>query len=435
MGIQQSTVLTTISRTAETPLIVPMSKWGRMRQEVLTHGPSAIHSLRRWAQTTSLAVALVTLCGCATLSFYGQAVRGQWSVGTSGRDIDALIAETSTDEALRGRLETARDILTFAESDLGLSAGKRFGKYVALNRRYVVWNVFAAPEFSIDAHYWCYPIVGCAVYRGYFDRADAEREALRMRARGFDVAIGGVAAYSTLGWFADPLLSTFIDRPDAELAALLFHELAHGRVFVPGDSEFNESYASFVEDEGVALWLAYANRGDELAAFETQRHADQRTSAFLQRWREALSDLYAIGGDTFALRIVKDEMFEAMKACYLANSAALDGGRRRRWARGHIGNADFVPLVTYDGLKDVFGVLFRNAGGDWLRFHREVAALGELNAEERSVEIDRLREQQPAHHADQGGTNQVECEALSYHVANGESTRTEHDDVGRGRDG
>jgi predicted aminopeptidase len=233
---------------------------------------------------------------CETLQFYGQAAAGQWSIVRHEQSTAKLIASANTDAKLRDRLVTVAALLRFAEDRLALEPGKRYSSYVRIEGDAVVWNVFATPEFSTVPTRWCYPVVGCASYRGYFDRRDAKRYAQRLRVERHDTVVGGVAAYSTLGWFDDPVLSTFVGWPDPDLAGLIFHELGHGKVFISGDTSFNEAFASFVERRGVVEWLR-ANHDDAQIERVTQRwQMSDRFVAYLLGWRAELQRLYDQSG-------------------------------------------------------------------------------------------------------------------------------------------
>ena len=213
----------------------------------------------RWwrrAARCAIFVALVLQSGCATLSYYTEAAAGHIALLEAARPIDAWLADPATPEALRLRLERVRDIRRFASEQLRLPDNTSYASYASIDRPYVVWNVFVAPELSLELREWCFPIAGCVTYRGYFSNERAEAFAAPLREQGLDVMVGGVPAYSTLGHTPDPVLSTFISYPDAELARLIFHELAHQEFYLPGDSTFNESFASTVEAEGVRRWLA-----------------------------------------------------------------------------------------------------------------------------------------------------------------------------------
>jgi len=347
---------------------------------------------------------------CETLQFYRQAVAGQWSIARARQPSTQLIAAQSTDAALKVRLEAVAGYLRFARDDLALDAGKRYSSYVRIDGDYVVWNVFATPEFSTHPTRWCYPIVGCASYRGYFHQRDASRYAERLIAEQHDTIVGGVAAYSTLGWFDDPVLSTFIAWPDTELAGLIFHELAHGRVFVSGDTSFNEAFASFVERRGVLEWLR-ANHDEARAERVTQRwRTSDRFVAYLLRWRDELQRLYDQPYNPVALRLLKADLFAEAERCYRSNQEAL--GDQDWFFRRGLNNARFVPLAAYNELMAGFAGLFAHVGESWPKFYESVAALGRLNAESRVAELARLaRESESDRGAD---ADHVRCDSLSF---------------------
>jgi hypothetical protein len=196
------------------------------------------------------------LPACSSLGYYGQAVNGQLQLLARRQPIDSLLEAESTPADLRARLALVRQLLDFAAQELALPVHDQYRSYVELDRPFVVWNVFATPEFSMQPKTWCFPVAGCVAYRGWFSEARARADARRLREAGFDVFVGGVAAYSTLGWFSDPVLSTVLYREDHRLAMLLFHELAHQVAYTRDDSVFNESFATAVEQLGLAAWLA-----------------------------------------------------------------------------------------------------------------------------------------------------------------------------------
>ena len=220
-------------------------------------------SLYRIARLLTIAGAVLPLSGCYLL----QAAGGQMEISAKREPIAEVIADAATPPQLRARLEYVANARDFASRELGLPDNESYRSYADLDRPYVVWNVFAAPEFSVEPRRWCFPIAGCVVYRGYFSEEAAQHYASRLRRRGDDAAVGGVAAYSTLGHFKDPVLSTMLGWSDAQLAATLFHELAHQVVYVPGDSEFNESFATVVEEAGLERWLTERRRSQELVAW------------------------------------------------------------------------------------------------------------------------------------------------------------------------
>ena len=234
--------------------------------------------------------ALLLMVGaCETIGFYGQAVSGQLAILRAKQPSEA--ADCIADDGRCAARATAAGGVV-AEVSPGrtsrLDPKRRYSSYARIDRKYVVWNVFATPEFSTDPIRWCYPIAGCATYRGYFSQSGAERYARQLGVQRRDTVVGGVVAYSTLGWFDDPVLSTFVNWPDADLAGLIFHELAHGRVFVPGDTPFNEAFASFVERRGVMEWLRATHDQARIDATLARWKRSDRFIAYLLQWRDEL---------------------------------------------------------------------------------------------------------------------------------------------------
>lgn len=240
-----------------------------------------------------LAVILLSLvAGCQSLAYYTQAIGGHLKVLSLARPVDDWLADPGTDPALRARLETARRIRGFATQRLRLPDNASYASYAELGRSYVVWNVFAAGVFSVEPNKECFPFAGCVSYRGFYSEEEAREHAEKLRQAGNDVYIGGVPAYSTLGWFDDPLLSTFIRYPDSQLARLMFHELAHQVAYARNDSTFNESFAVAVEEHGVRRWLEEEGRPDELESFRAAQARKRQFAAHVSATRERLALLY-----------------------------------------------------------------------------------------------------------------------------------------------
>ena len=336
-------------------------------------------------RTVAALACLMAVAGCASVEFYAQAVAGQTALLLARRDAEAIVGDPATDPHLAGKLRLVARLLRYAEQELALPVGGRYRSYVELED-YPVWYVVAAPEFAVEAVQRCYPVIGCAVYRGYFSRRGAEREAARL-ALDHDVYVGAAAAYSTLGWFDDPLLSTFIRYDDAALADLLFHELAHGVVYVRGDSAFNEAFASFVGNAGALRWLGEGSAKAD--AYRRRLHAERTFAHYLAHWREQLKALYRAPIAEDAMRVLKAEMFHAMRTCYEAN--------RQRFAEHHgaafatpFNNARLALVGTYADYTPAFAELFRSAGNDWPAFYEAVERLGERPEAERRAALERL---------------------------------------------
>jgi predicted aminopeptidase len=336
-----------------------------------------------------LAASLLLLLapGCSTLGYYGHVARGQASLLVHRRPIDAIVADASADPKLRDRLAEAEAARRFASDRLGLPRNRSYTGYVDLDRPYATWNVFATPEFSVDPITHCFPFAGCVAYLGFFDSASAERERKKLEEEGDDTAIEGSAAYSTLGWFADPILSSMLRWSDDELDGVIFHELSHQLIYVEDDTAFNESFATFVQREGLGEWRA--SRGLPPAGDES-RGRDERFAALVLDLRERLRALYARELDASAMREAKAREIEAFRDRYrrLRATEWKDDPAYDRWVEAPINNARLVPFGLYDRWVPAFGRLFIEANGDWPTFYGYVRGLARLPKDERARELD-----------------------------------------------
>jgi predicted aminopeptidase len=344
----------------------------------------------RFAERLAAAAAVLALAGCAGVAdgpgYYWQSVTGHLDVMRRAQPVDALIADPATDPALRERLGRARDIRAYASRELGLPDNRSYTAYAALGRPFVIWNVFATPELSLKLERWCFPVAGCVAYRGYYAREDAEAFAARLRERGLEAHVGGVPAYSTLGWFADPLLSTFLHYPEGELARLIFHELAHQLLYVSGDTPFNESFATAVEEAGVERWLAA--RGDREVERAYREHARRRAEfvALLRRHKDLLQAVYASPLDDAGKRAGKARTLEALRDEYARLKASWGGfaGYDRFFAQG-VSNPQLAAVGAYNDLLPAFRALLAREGGDLPRFYAAVRELAARPKDERDA--------------------------------------------------
>jgi predicted aminopeptidase len=330
--------------------------------------------------------------GCSTIGYYAQSVGGHLDLLSRAKPIDELNSSESTPAALRDRLAFAARLRDFAVAELGLPDNRSYRRYSDLGRNAAVYNVTAAPELSLKLETWCFPVVGCVGYRGYYDRAAAEAEGAALRARGLDVNVYGVPAYSTLGkldWLGgDPLLNTFIHWSEGELARLVFHELAHQVVYAEGDTMFNESFATAVERIGVQRWLD-RHAGDEARAqYAAQNARREDFRALTLRYRDRLNALYTrAAGDTD-----KREGKAALMRELRAEHAQLKAERWNGFA-GYDGwferanNASFGVLAAYNELVPQFERLYEREGRDFKRFYAEVARLAALPKEQRHATL------------------------------------------------
>ncbi|WP_457968738.1 aminopeptidase [Pseudomonas sp. R4-84] len=332
---------------------------------------------------------LLLLNGCTSVGYYGQLASGQWRLLQAREPIDRVIADPTRDSGLRTHLAQAREARAFASTHLHLPDNQSYRLYADIGRPFVVWNVFATPEFSLAPLTHCFPIAGCVAYRGYYSQGAARGEAALQRLRGMDVSIAGVEAYSTLGWFDDPILSSMLHWGDERLATLIFHELAHQRVYVKDDTEFNESFATFVEQEGTRQWRAH--RGLAPDNGNRLRQRDQFIQLILDT-RQRLETLYAQPLPTEQMRQRKAEEFERLRADYahLRDSQWAGDKRYDAWIYAPLNNARILPFGLYDQWVPAFGALFKREGEDWLAFYSAVEKLGRLPTVERKAALKAL---------------------------------------------
>ena len=321
-----------------------------------------------------LLVSTLAFGGCANVQFYAQAVTGQASILFARQDAEVLIDAPGTDPALVRQLRLVSRLLRFAQDELHLPVGDRYRSYVELEG-VPIWNVVAAPEFSTRPLQRCYPLIGCAVYRGYFSRRSAEREAARLSIE-YDVQLYPVTAYSTLGWFNDPILSSFVYYDEAALGDLIFHELAHSVVYVQGDSGFNEAFASFVGNEGAIAYLEAT--GGDAAEYRERLESADAYARFLRDWRGRLAALYQKPIGDAAKRQLKGELLVAMRHNYHRDLGRLGGGRYDSAMARPYNNARLAVVGTYADSKHDFERLFNALGGDWPAFYAAVEARAAL---------------------------------------------------------
>lgn len=329
------------------------------------------------------------LGGCSSISYYDQLVRGQLQLLHSRESVEDVIADPSRDPKLRQRLVNAQAARVFASAHLHLPDNNSYRLYADIGRPYVVWNVFATDEFSLTPITHCFPIAGCVAYRGYYSVGGARGAAALARQDGKDVFIGGVEAYSTLGWFNDPILSSMLGWGDEGLAALIFHELAHQRFYVQDDTEFNESYARFVEQEGTRQWRVA--RGLPVENTLQPRQRAQLTQLVLDT-RQRLQRLYSQPLSAELMRQRKAAEFDQMRSDYRALRDQQWAGDKRydAWINAPMNNAKLLPFGLYDQWVPAFAALFKRVSGDWPGFYAEVERLGALPIAERRKELQRL---------------------------------------------
>lgn len=334
---------------------------------------------------------LLVLTGCAKVDYYTQSIRGHAEVLLKSRPIVDLLADTRMPPQLKEKLALALKIRGFASSRLGLPDNGSYRSYADLKRQYVVWNVFAAPELSTEPKEWCFPIVGCVAYRGYFDRHAAESFAATLHNEGWDVYVAGVPAYSTLGWFDDPVLNTVIRQREEDLAGLIFHELAHQMVYIKGDSSFNESFATVVELEGTRRWFGRQGVAQRAKVYRLKKERGRQVVDLVMGYRRRLEKVYAgVESDAWK-RSNKTRLFIKLKRDYRHLKREWDGySGYDHWFSQDLNNAHLASIGTYHQYVPAFRRLLAQFNGDLAKFYRAVAQLGRLPKAVREAKLNAM---------------------------------------------
>jgi len=341
---------------------------------------------RRWVVAVALVALVIGSASCSTVGYYAQAVHGHFALLAAAKPIPVWLEDPATSDELKQRLQRAQKMRAFASQELGLPDNRSYTGYADLKRSAAVWNIFATRELSLQLKNWCYPMFGCAGYRGYFDLADAEKLAAELRTEDYEVNVAPVPAYSTLGWFDDPLLNTFINQGEGELARLIFHELAHQVVYVKDDTSFNESFATTVERVGVRRWLDTNTDTATRAAYALQEQRRADFLALLREHRDMLAANYASGLDDTSKRARKREIFADLQTAYvrMKNDRWGGWGGYDRYFAQPLNNAHLAAISAYNDLVPNFEGLLRAAGDDLPRFYAQVKQLAQEGREQRA---------------------------------------------------
>jgi predicted aminopeptidase len=339
-----------------------------------------------------LACIVALLLGGCGVTYYSQAMWGEFSLLRAARPIPDWVADPDTPAELRARLALAAQIRRFASDELALPDNASYTRYADLHRSYAVWNVFAAPPTSLTLKTWCYPVFGCAGYRGYFDRAQADAYGAALSGEGMDVYVAPVPAFSTLGWFSDPILNTFIQWPEPELARLIFHELAHQVVYVHDDTRFNESFATAVEQAGLERWVQTRNDPGLRQTYDQYRTRRADMLALVAQARRSLERIYAGPMPENDRLAAKREVFDRLQADYRRTRDQRWGGFEGydRFFGLPWNNARVAAMAAYQDDVPAFTALLAREQGDMGRFLRAVRALAERPAQERARTLEAL---------------------------------------------
>lgn len=346
-------------------------------------------NLKRLISRFSLIAGLALSAGCGRLGYYVHCTQGHLALLTSSTPISKILSDPDTPDELAEQLQELTRIRDFASTELGLPNNGSYRSYSDLQRPFATWNVVATKEFDLQPLRWCFPVAGCLPYRGFFDRQRAESFATKLKKQGYDTYLYGVSAYSTLGWFNDPLLSTFLNRPATDRAGIIFHELAHQQLFLQNDPSFSEGFAMAVEQLGVEHWLARNGSAADSAVYRHQLRLEEDFIQLLSNLRQQLADLYAQPLCSNCKRQEKARLLASFIADYdqwkttRGNNSGYD-----EWVTDQLNNAKLASINTYSQKVASFRILFSRQGSDFKRFYQAVREISELPEDER---IDRLK--------------------------------------------
>ncbi len=324
---------------------------------------------------TVLFLFTVFLSGCSTVNYYAQSIQGQLEIIQKRQSINPLLSNSNLPVSLRNRLETVLEIRKFSIDQLGLPDNNSYLSYADLRRDYVIWNIFATEEFSLFPIKWCYLIVGCLDYRGYFSKAEAEQHAMKLKAQGYDIYLGGVSAYSTLGWFNDPVLNTMLRWSDIQLASVIFHELAHQQLYIKNDTEFNESYAQAIATIGVTKWLEQSTDKNLLSEFMQSQSQEKHFFSLVMKYKTILNKLYQSKLGKKQMAIQKELVFKQMEAEYKAFSRDWKKDSYAKWFSTGVNNAKLAAIVTYQQYASSFINIFNKLDRDLERFYTLIKSI------------------------------------------------------------
>lgn len=345
----------------------------------------------RYLVRALLVSSLALLCGCTSLGYYAQAAQGQFSLLYKAKPINEWLSDSLVNESIKTKLRRVQEIREFALRELGLPDNASYKNYADLKRPFVVWNVVATREFSLVPEQWCFPVAGCVDYRGYYDNEAALSFAEDLRKKGLDVRVTGVPAYSTLGWFNDPVLSTFIHYPEPEVARLIFHELAHQVAYAAGDSPFNESFATAVEEVGLSRWLDA--HGDDIMrdSYRIYRGRRDEFLSLLNKYRLQLEATYQQPISDDEKRLRKSGLMQSMQTDYSVLKQTWGGySGYDRWFNEPVSNAHFALIATYNDLVPEFKALMAEQK-NLDAFYKAVKVLAESDAYTRRQMLERYK--------------------------------------------
>ncbi len=345
--------------------------------------------MKYYFRALALLLLLAAVAGCTSPAYYFHAVSGQLEILNKRRPIEEVLNDPATAPQTRQQLELVLRLRDFANQELRLPDNRSYRSYADLGRPFVVWNVFATPELSLKPKQWCFLFAGCVAYRGYFERDKAERFATDLRQDGYDVYVAGVAAYSTLGWFNDPVLNTFVHRSEADLAGLLFHELAHQLLYISGDTAFNESFATVVELEGVKCWFEHHGTPQQAEAYRQKIQRREEFTALVLKHKARLAEIYVSNLNDTEKRSAKTRVFKDLRSDYALLKANWGGYTDYdKWFAQDLNNAHLTAIGLYYQYVTAFQKLLAQQRGNLTAFYRRVDEIAKLTKTERKAALE-----------------------------------------------
>ena len=333
----------------------------------------------------------LTVSACSSFGYYVDLMAGHSELLEQRKSVSEIIEDKETSSKLRKLLTKSQKIRNFASKELHLPENDSYRMYADLKRRYAVWNVVAAAEFSVQPKKWCFMFVGCLSYRGYFSKEDATNYANELKAQGYDVYVAGAKAYSTLGWFDDPLLNTMMYKSEARRAGIIFHELAHQVVYIENDSAFNEAFATAVEQEGIRRWMSAIGEEEKYQKYLVNKKRDSEINQLLQETREKLEKLYRTNVSEEDKRQQKKMVFSLMQKQYGTLKKSWGGySAYDAWMKQGLNNSHLLLIATYHNLVPTFKSMLENENYNLKRFYAAVKNYGALNEKDRSLQLKQL---------------------------------------------
>jgi predicted aminopeptidase len=340
-----------------------------------------------------LILSVFTVSACSSFGYYMDLMAGHSELLERRKPINEILANEETTLKLRELLETSQKMRDFASKELDLPENDSYRTYADINRSYAVWNVIASKEFSIQAKKWCFLFVGCLSYRGYFSKADATAYANELKSEGYDVYVAGAKAYSTLGWFDDPLLNTMMYKSEARRAGIIFHELAHQVLYIDNDSAFNEAFATAVEQEGIRRWMKKKGRSDQYKKYLANKKRDAQLNALLQQTQAELKQLYKTKSTENEKRQQKNIIFSLMQKKYQQLKKSWGGNKMYdKWMSQELNNAHLVLIATYHELVPVFKAILKKENDNLKKFYLVVAEYGKLDVKQRTQQLNKFKQ-------------------------------------------